>query len=165
MDQLANLGIDLGSILFYLINVGVLLAIMTVMLYKPLLNVIDERRKHIADSIEESNRLQSEFEKTLEQAKADRESSEEKLREDLARLKKFTEEERAKLVEEMDAARTEMMRKAQEEIDQKKASLLKDAEKDVMSLMSKIILDIVQNKVPEKVIQESIQDAWKQYNK
>lgn len=165
MDQLASLGIDLGSILFYMVNTGVLLAVLTYLLYKPLFRVIDERRKHIADSIQESNRLQAEFGKTLEQAKLDREASEEQLREDLARLKKFIEEERAKLTEEMDSARTAMLQKAQEEIDQKKAKLLKDAERDVMALMSKIILDIVQNKVPEKVIQESIEDAWKHYTK
>jgi len=165
MDKLSSLGIDLGSILFYLVNTGVLLVVLTYFLYKPLLKIIDDRRKHIADSIEESNRLRSEFEKTLDQAKQDREASEEQLREELARLKKYTEEERAKLTADMDEARSNMLQKAQEEIDAAKAGLLKDAEKDVMALMSKIILDIVQNKVPEKVIQESIKDAWKQYNK
>ncbi|MFT7183935.1 MAG: F-type H+-transporting ATPase subunit b [Oceanicoccus sp.] len=165
MDKLASLGIDLSKIVFYLVNVGLLLVLLQHFLYKPLLTFIDQRRKHIADSIEESNRLRSEFEKTLTQAKTDRETSEETLREELAKLKRFTEEERAKLITDMDAARTEMMRKAQGEIDQKKDNLLKDAEKDVKALMSKIILDIVQNKVPEKVIQESIQDSWKQYSK
>lgn len=165
MDKLAGLGIDPTKIVFYLVNIGILLGLLTHFLYKPLLSYIDQRRKQIADSIEESNRLRSEFEKTLTQAKEDRETSEETLREELSKLKRYTEEERAKLVAAMEEARSDMMRKAQEEIDQKKDHLLKDAENDVKALMSKIILDIVQNKVPEQVIQESIQDSWKQYSK
>ncbi len=164
MDQLSRLGIELGSVFFYLVSTGVLLAILTHYFYAPLMKIVDERREKIAGSIEESNRLRLEFEKTLQQAKEDRDASEERLRAELAGLKKFTEEERAKLIAEMEEARARMLQEAQEEINQKKKDLLKDAEKEVMSLMSKIILEIVQNKVPETLINQSIQDAWKQYS-
>ena len=50
--------------LLYLINTGVLLAILTYFLYKPILKFIDQRRQQIIDSIEESKKLREEFEKT-----------------------------------------------------------------------------------------------------
>ena len=65
----------------------------------------------------------------------------------------------------MELARSEMMAKAQSEIDEKKASIMKDAEAATMILIKKVIFEIVKNKVPENVIQESIKDAWQQYKK
>lgn len=56
-----------------------------------------------------------------------------------------------------------MMEKAQAEIDKKKEQLIKDAESEIKELMTKIILEIVENKVPENVINDSIKSSWKNY--
>lgn len=161
MDKLSSLGIDPWSMLLYLVNTGVLLVVLTYFLYKPILKFIDQRRQQIADNIEEAQRLQKTFEKKLEKSEAERKQAETELKEELANLQKFTERKKAELTAEMDSARTEMMQKAQKEIDQKKDNLLKEAEEEVKKIMTKIILHIVENKVPESVIQDSIKSAWK----
>ena len=61
--------------------------------------------------------------------------------------------------------RTEMIQKTQKEIDQKKEELIKDAEAEVKRIMTQIILNIVENQVPEEVIQKSIKSSWTKYNK
>lgn len=165
MDKLASLGIDLWSIVLYLVNTGVLLAVLTYFLYKPLMKFMDERRKKIKDSIEEAQSLRDEFAAELAKTQKEKEKVEAELREELQKLHKFTDQKRAELVKEMEAARADMMQKAQAEIDQKKEQLIKDAEADVKRLMSQIILQIVENQVPEEVIQGSIKDAWKHYKK
>lgn len=165
MDKLLSLGIDPWSILLYWINTGLLLAVLTYLLYKPILGFIDKRRRQIVDSIDESQKLRESFEEKLAQSEKAREKKELELKEELANLHKFTEQKRAELKSEMEKARTEMMQKTQKEIDEKKAALLKDAEADVKKLMTRIILEIVENKVPETVINESITSAWKTYNK
>ena len=165
MDKIANLGIDPWSILIYVGNSGFILAILTYFLYKPLLAYIDQRRKQIADSLDQARVLSEEFESKMAETKAEKEKVETELREELVKLNKFVEDKRAELAAEMSKTRTEMLSKAQEEIDEKKARLIKDAEKEIMSLMTRIILDIVRNKVPEKVIQESIGEAWTSYRK
>lgn len=165
MDKLLSLGIDPWSMLLYLLNTGLLLVILTYMLYKPILKFIDQRRHDINKSIDESKHLQQMFEERLHESEIKRNEVEAELRNEIGNLHKFTEEKKAQLTAEMEQARTKMMQKAQEEIDQKKKSLLADAEQEVKTLMTKIILEIVENKVPREVIEESIVSSWKQYNK
>lgn len=165
MDALSKLGISGTAIIVYLVNIGLLIGVLTYVLYKPLLKFLDERRKLITGSIHEAKILKEEFEKTLKEKEKEQHATELRLREEMENLRKFTEQKRAELKAEMDSAKTEMMAKAEEEIQKKKSELLKDAEAQVLDLMKKVILDIVQHKVPEEVIQDSIKDAWKQYSK
>lgn len=165
MEALEKLGINPMSILLYLINLGSVLLVLTYLLYKPVLGFLDKRRKQISDSIEEAKILRDEFDSTLQKAEKEKREIEIQFREEMDKLKKFVDERKSELTKEMETARSEMMAKAQSEIDEKKASIMKDAEAATMILIKKVILEIVKNKVPENVIQESIKDAWQQYKK
>src|SRR3990172_9898924 len=48
------LGINLPSLIAQLINFGLLFALLSVLLYRPLLRVLDERRKRIQEGLEAS---------------------------------------------------------------------------------------------------------------
>ena len=163
MEKLASLGIDVWSMVLYLGNTGLLLVVLTYLLYKPINEFLEKRQKEITDSIDEAQKLQERFEKELEKSHAERQKVEADLRGELAKLQKFTEQKRAELVADMETARTTMLQKAQVEIDKKKENLIEEAEDEIKNLMTKIILEIVENKVPENVINESIQSAWKKY--
>jgi len=165
MDKLASLGINPWSMLLYLINTGILLAILTYFLYKPIMKFVDERKKQIEDSISESKKLKESFEEELKKKEAEQKKMEATLRTELDNLHKFTEKKRAELNTEMEEKRSSMVEKAQAEIDQKKAQLIKDVEEEIKKIMTRIILEIVENKVPENVIQESITSSWKAYSK
>ncbi len=165
MDKLLSLGIDPWSMVLYLFNTGIVLVVLTYYLYKPITAYIDQRRKQIKDSIDEAQKLQETFEKRLEESEKKRMQTEAELKEEIDRLHKFTEEKKVELIANMEKARSEMMQKAQKEIDEKKEQLIKDAEREVVNLMSKIILKIIENKVPEEVITESVESAWKNYQK
>lgn len=165
MDKLLSLGIDPWQMLLYLVNTGIVVAVLTFYLYKPVLKFIDKRRDQILQSIDESKNLQETFERKLEESERKRKENEAQLKEEMNNLHKFTEEKRKELTAEMEKARTEMMKKAHKEIEEKKSALISDAEKEVKALMGRIILDIVENKVPEDVIKDSIHSAWKQYSK
>ena len=80
-------------------------------------------------------------------------------------LRKFTEEKRAELTAEMEKARGDMLAKAEEDISRRKGEILKDAENDTLQLIKKIVLYVVQNKVPAEVIEDSIKSAWHTYKK
>jgi len=160
MDQLKSLGIDLWSILLYILNTGVLLAVLTYFFYKPLMRFVDERRDKIKGSLTEADRLRDEFAKELSKLEKEKADLELKMRTEMENLNKFVEKKRTEMVADMEAKRSDMLQKAQEEIEARKAAIINDAEQDVKDMMTRIILDIVQNKVPENVISESIQDAW-----
>ena len=163
MDKLLSLGIDPWQMLLYLVNTGIIVVVLSFYLYKPILKFIDKRRDQILKSIDESRHLQEVFEKKLEESESKRKVTENELKEEMANLHKFTEEKRKELTADMEKARTDMMQKAHKEIEERKAALVSEAEKEIKSLMTRIILDIVENKVPENVITESISSAWKQY--
>lgn len=164
MDKLLTLGIDPWAMLVYLGNTGLIIAVLTFLVYKPLMKTLDKRRDIISSSIDEAANLQKTFEKKLAETESQAKEAEQRFRDELAKLKTYTEEKRKELFAEMEQARNTMLNKTEEEIRERKAALLKEAEKDVKALMAKIILDIVENKVPENVITESITSGWKKYS-
>ncbi len=163
MEGLSKLGIDPLSILLYLLNTGLLLVVLIYVLYKPILRYLDERRDQIRRSVEEAQLLKVELDKKSVEAEEASKKAEETLKREMENLRKFTEEKRAELISDMEAARNEMLAKADLDITRRKEEILKDAEKATMDLIQKVVLHIVQNKVPEEVVEASIKDSWKQF--
>ena len=164
MEGLAKLGIDPFSILLYLLNTGLLLVVLIYVLYKPILRYLDERRDQIRSSVEEAQLLKVELDKKSVEAAEASKKAEETLKREMENLRKFTEEKRAELTAEMESARNEMLAKADADITRRHNELMKEAEKATMDLIKKVGLHIVQNKVPEEVVEASIKDSWKQFN-
>ena len=54
------LGIDAGSLIVYLINFGVLLAVLYFFAYKRILGMLDQRSSRIKESLEEADRVREE---------------------------------------------------------------------------------------------------------
>ena len=161
MEGLAKLGIDPLSILIYILNTGLMLAVLTFVLYKPVLRFLDERRKMISDSVNEARNLKDELDKKSHEAATAQSRFEVELKRERENLQKFLEERRTQLDAEMRAARTEMLEKAQANIDAREAELMSQVELKVRKLMEMIVLDVVRHKVPEHVVRESVEDAWK----
>lgn len=163
MEKLLTLGIDPWAIIFYIGNTGIVVIILTYLIYKPVIRILDKRRDMIANSIDEAQNLQEAFEKKVAETEAKQKQTEAELKEELRKLEKYIETKRAELVAEMEQARSEAMERAHKEIEERKSNMINEAEGEVKALMTRIILDIVENKVPEDVIQGSINSAWKKY--
>ena len=160
MEGLSKLGIDLWSIFIYVLNIGLLLLVLTYVLYKPIFKFLDERRAQIKSSVEEAQNLKVELDKKSAEVEAATEKAETELKKEMENLRKFTEEQRAKLTTEMEKARGDMLAKAEEDINRRKGEILKEAEVETLELIKKIVLYVVQNKVPAEVVEDSIKSAW-----
>lgn len=165
MEGLSKLGIEPLSVLVYLINTGLLLVVLTYVLYKPVMKFIDARRKQISDSVDEARLLKDELDKKGAEVAATQAHFEAELKKEREALRKFAEEKRSEFEAEMTTARAKMLQKAQEEIETRKGELMKEVESSLLLLIKKIVLEVVQHKVPEDVIQASIHDAWKSHKK
>lgn len=163
MEGLSKLGIEPLSVLVYLINTGLLLVVLTYVLYKPVMKFIDARRKQISDSVDEARLLKDELDKKGAEVAATQAHFEVELKKEREALRKFAEEKRSEFEAEMTTARAKMLQKAQEEIETRKGELMKEVESSLLLLIKKIVLEVVQHKVPEDVIQASIHDAWKSH--
>ncbi len=58
MELLAKLGIDWRLLIAQAINFGILLAILTALVYRPLLNLLDSRRERIAKALEDARKIE-----------------------------------------------------------------------------------------------------------
>ena len=163
MDGLDQLGISLDSILIYLVNYGVLLAVLSYLLYKPINNFTTKRRETIKGQLEQASDIKKEFEQELEKLKAEKLATEKQLQAELKSMQEYVSDKKRELLEEIDAKRSQMLEKAQQEIDEAKASMIKEVETDLLKKMSKIILEVLNNKVPAEVITESVSEAWSEY--
>ena len=57
---MTQLGINLPSLIIYLVNFGILLAVLYVLAYKPLLRAIDQRAERISESLAAADRARDE---------------------------------------------------------------------------------------------------------
>ena len=57
---MTQLGINLPSLIIYLVNFSILLAVLYVLAYKPLLRAIDQRSERISDSLAAADRARDE---------------------------------------------------------------------------------------------------------
>lgn len=165
MEGLSNLGIDLKSILFYIINIGFLIVVLWYLLYDPILNVLSKRQKTISDTIDEANKLKTQFEKEIVEMDRKQQAAQAELKSELEKMEQFIEKRKTQLTAEMEEERLKMLDKATKEIEKRKAELISTAEKQLLEIIKKIVLEIVHNKVPADVIQGSVSEAWVKYKK
>lgn len=68
------------------------------------------------------------------------------------------------MIEEMEQKKAQSLKETADLIEQKKAGLLNDVKKEIYLLIKKSF-HTVSDKIPEKIVQESIDDAWGQLAK
>lgn len=70
MDGLKTLGINLPSLLAQIINFAILLVVLYLLAYKPVLRMLDERRRRIQEGLEASERAKEQAAKAEEEMEA-----------------------------------------------------------------------------------------------
>jgi F-type H+-transporting ATPase subunit b len=164
MEALQALGINPWSVVLYLVNFGLLLAILTRYLYKPVLKLLDERRAIVSRDLDQAESLKlqlaeerkrSEEESRLMSAEAARE---------VAAAKADADQKSRALMAEAEAKREKMMTEAEAQIASAKAKMMTDAEQEMMQRIERVTMKVLAEKVPEKVVSQSVSDAWKELN-
>ena len=165
MEGLANLGISLESIVIYVLNYGLLLAVLSYLLYDPIVKFTDKRRETIKGQLEEAEMIKKEFASQLGTLKEEKLETEKKLQSELEAMRSFVEEKRKELISEMETERKSMLEKAAQEIEEAKDEMVSEVEVELQKKMSQIILEVISNKVPKEVIAESVTQSWSEYKK
>ena len=163
MEILAQLGIEPISILIYLINVGLLLLVLGKFLYQPVMKVLDERRALIKNSIEEAETLKKEFAEKFATMEAEKASLSRHVQEQMEAMHTQITKARQELEEDIASEKEKMLTAARADIEAQKASMEKEMKAAIIKNVEQIVLYILQNKVPASVINESIEEGWKQF--
>ena len=161
MDNLAKLGIDLWSILLYMVNYGILLAVLGFFLYPKIRKAIQQRKESIRNNINEAENLRKELEKTLEDSKAEKENLLRDLKQEKSQMEERLHEQKTTLIQEMEEKRANMLEETRKQIEDQKAELLRETEMQMIAMVERVILSILSQSMPEKVIKDSVEKAWK----
>lgn len=165
MDIFINLGIDWQSVIVYVVNFGILVAILAYFFTGPLLKMIDERKETIQNNLEEAERIKNEFMAEKKKADAEKEALKVEMVQEMSKLKKELDLRRKEQEEKLELRKAKMMEEVRSIVAEEKGNILKRAEQQTLDLIEKVVLHVVSNNVPENVVKSSVQEAWKTYNK
>ncbi|MDP3985192.1 MAG: F0F1 ATP synthase subunit B [bacterium] len=162
MEALQSLGINLWSVLLYLINVGILLVVLTKFLYRPLFKFMDERRETIRRNLAEAETLRSAFQKEIALREREITDTRRELQVELAEAKRHAEIQAKALISEAQQEKERLVDEARAQIEAMKQKLVSEVEADLIDRMSRITMQVLSHKVPEAVVAESVSDSWKE---
>lgn len=164
MEALLKLGIDWQSILIYIVNIGILFGVIAYFVTGPILKILDGRRKQIRDNLEAAERIKNEFVAERKKADEDKKALRAELDRELTLLKKDLEEKRRIGEEALNVKKAKMLEEVRTLVEDEKGKILKTAETEALKLIENVILNIVSEKLPRTVVEESVRDAWKQFS-
>ena len=144
------LGINLAGLLTHLISFVILVGLLTYLLYKPVLRVLDQRSERIRESLEASQRAQEEAARSQEEMQQQLESARAEGQQMIAQARevadRFREEELARAREEIAAERT----RAEANIQRERDAAIEDLRREFAGLA------VV---AAERVIRRSLDDS------
>lgn len=164
MDALARLGIDGWSVVLYLVNFGLLAAVLTKLLYKPALKFMDERRETIRRSIEEAEELKRRFEEETKRREEEARLMSLEMQRELKSAREHSEADARKRMADAEAARERMMVEAEAQIASAKSKLKGQVEHELLRRVEAVTMRVLSEKIPAETVKESVGQAWKELN-
>jgi F-type H+-transporting ATPase subunit b len=158
MELLEKLGIEWKVIIAQIINFSLLLAILYFFLYKPILNVLEKRRKKIKKSLKEADAINKRMENVRLEIEEKIIKSEKEATQVIKNTKIQMDKDRERIRREAIAEAGEIKKEAKEAIRQEKEALISEAKKElgelVITLSEKVIKRNLQDIDQEKLDQE-----------
>lgn len=157
---IAALGINLKALGFQVVNFIILLVILKVVAYKPILSMLERRRKTIEDSLDKAKqieethaKLEEKSQTILDKAKADADKL-------VKQAKEVGESVKNELVEEAKRQQQQLVEQTKSQIESEKLKMLDEAKKElgylVVSAASKVIEKNLDQKSNEKLVASAI---------
>lgn len=160
MDSLLKLGINLQGVFLYVINFGVLLALMYRFVYKPLLKAVDERRSQIAENLQQAERMREEFTQAQAGAEQQRAAALVQAREEASKLIAAAEANAATLLAQAESRAATMVRDAEERTATLETGLLERVQAEALSRVERAVEVILREHVPADTVAKSVKDVW-----
>lgn len=165
METLSKVGIDLNSVIIYLVNIGFLFLVIGYLVTGPILRMLDKRRASIRENLEKAESIKLEFVAEQQKASREKEAMKAEMELQLSHLKKEMDQKRKEQEDSLALKKAKMLEDMRTLMEEEKGKIVKKAEQHTLDLIAKVIMNIVSNKIPQDVVKESVSDAWKVYNK
>lgn len=135
MDQLLEaFGINGSLLLAQLVNFGVLFVGLTYLLYKPVMKTLDERRRMVAQGVEDAEAATEKLARADDEAKEVVQSAESEAEGIVSVARESAQGERARILKEAEVRAASVERDAQARAKEDAARALRDSEKEIARL-------------------------------
>jgi len=157
------LGISLTEFIFYMINFLILVGVLTKFLYKPFLNVLEERKKKIQDAFDSAELINRRADEKMANYTERIANVEEEGREIIKEARQRAEAQAAEIIQEANEKAQNMIANAERQIELEKQKAVDDMKQQVVSLAimaaEKIIEHDIAKTGQEKIVDEIIEQA------
>ena len=134
MEVLSNLGINLTGFLWHTLNFIVLLFLLSRILYKPIVGLLDERQRRIRESIEEAERVRAEAARADEAREAQLAQARREIQEMLANATQMAERIQSEARRDAQDQAQRIIERAQQEAQAERAQSMVELRREVANL-------------------------------
>ncbi|MCR5135099.1 MAG: F0F1 ATP synthase subunit B [Clostridiales bacterium] len=152
------LGIDLKEFIFYLINFAILVGVLAKFLYKPFLNILDERRKKIQDALDSAEAMNRRADEKMDAYTKRIANVESEGREIIREAKSKADQEARAILDEAGERASRMITDARDEIERDKAKARADMKGEIRDLALLAASRILEEEIAPNERQEQIVD-------
>ena len=157
------LGISLKEFIFYMINFLILVGVLTKFLYKPFLNVLEERKQKIQDAFDSAELMNRRADEKMANYTERIANVEEEGREIIKEARQRAEAQAAEIIKEAHEKAQNMIENAERQIELEKQKAVDDMKQQVAALAimaaEKIIERDIAQTGQEKIVDEIIEQA------
>ena len=165
MDALKPLGIDPALLAAYLINFVVLLFLLRMFLYKPVLTMLDERKRKIRESLAQADKVRQEAEVQRAEFQHELEDARKSSQEAATRIAQETEKMRASILDEARLEAEQIKEQARQQFELERQQVMTDLQRQVADLAVEITRKVigktvaVDEQAQRQLIRQFLQEA------
>lgn len=160
MEALSSLGIDWKSLIAQIVNFLILLFVLSKLLYKPLVEMLDQRKKGIAKGVADAKAAEARLLQVEEEAKEKIKGAVENANEIVEKASKEATKQATTIIEDAKKKSFQIIEKANESAQKRQNEIMREVKKDLADIVETAIIKIT-SKQPAK---ESIDQAIKELN-
>ena len=164
MEALHKLGIDFKVIIAQIINFGILFLVLRHFLYRPILNVLENRKKRIKESLEKAAEIEKKF------AAAENDYNERMLKANkeaegiVEGAKSEADKVRKSILEKAEADADAIKKAAVRDIENERNALYADVKKNAGKLAIFILTKVLKQDIGEEFDKKSVDKALEEIN-
>ena len=151
------LGISLTEFIFYLINFLILVGALGKFLYKPFLELMDNRKQSIQDALDTAEMTNRRADEKMQNYNKRIARVEEEGREIIREAKQKADMQAAAIIEEANSKATDIILKAEQSIEREKEKAMEEMRQEIAALAILVAEKIVEQEI-QRVGQEAIVD-------
>ena len=162
MEALSKLGIDYKVLIAQIINFGILIAVLTKLLYRPILGMLEQRRKRIEESQKLSEEIDKRAAKMEEEVKGKRDLAKKEAAEIIGDAKSGAEKDRERILAAAAAESDRVKAAAREQIELERKAMAEETKKRVGKLALLLVTRSLKQDMGEEFYERNINMALKE---